>query len=55
MIKKVKEGYRVVSESTGRNLGTSPTKAGAVKRLQQVEFFKNKAAGKIPVRKMPGR
>jgi len=41
MIQKVKEGYRVVSES-GRNMGTYPTKEEAKKRLQQVEYFKHK-------------
>ena len=39
MIKKVKEGYKVVSEK-GKNLGTSKTKEGAKKRLAQVEYFK---------------
>lgn len=39
MIKKIHNGYRVVSKS-GKNLGESKTKAGAVKRLRQVEFFK---------------
>lgn len=42
MIKKVKEGYRVVSEKTGRNMGTYKTLAEAKKRLQEVEFFKHK-------------
>ncbi len=41
MIRKVKEGYRVVSES-GRNMGTYPTKEEAKKRLQQIEYFKHK-------------
>ena len=41
MIQKVKEGYRVVSES-GRNMGTYPTKEEAKKRLQQIEYFKHK-------------
>jgi len=41
MIKKTKSGYKVVSEKTGRNLGASKTKAGAVKRLRQVEYFKS--------------
>lgn len=41
MIIKVKEGYRVVSES-GRNMGTYPTREEAKKRLRQVEFFKHK-------------
>lgn len=41
MIKKVKEGYKVVSEKTGRNLGGPyKTKEEAKKRLRQVEFFK---------------
>jgi hypothetical protein len=39
MIKKVKEGYRVVAES-GRNMGTYATKEEAERRLRQVEFFK---------------
>ena len=39
MIKKVKEGYRVLTES-GRNMGTYPTKEEAKKRLQQIEYFK---------------
>lgn len=41
MIKKVKGGYRVVSEHGGKNLGTSKTYKGAVKRLGQVEYFKH--------------
>ena len=41
MIKKVKSGYRLVSKS-GKNLGTSPTKAGAEKRERQVQYFKHK-------------
>ncbi len=41
MIRKVKEGYRVVSES-GRNMGTYATKEEAQKRLKQIEFFKKK-------------
>lgn len=40
MIKKVKEGYRVVAES-GRNMGTYPTFEQAKKRLQQIEMFKH--------------
>lgn len=42
MIKKVKEGYKVVSEK-GKNLGGPyKTQAEAKKRLQQVEYFKRK-------------
>ena len=43
MIKKVKDGYKVVSEKTGKNLGGPyKSKKQAKKRLQQVEFFKRK-------------
>jgi hypothetical protein len=41
-IKKVKGGYRLVSKKTGRNLGTYPTRAGAVERERQVQYFKHK-------------
>jgi len=41
-IKKVKGGYKVVSEKTGRNLGGAKTLAGAKNRLRQVEYFKHK-------------
>lgn len=40
MIKKVSGGYKVLS-SKGKNLGGPyKTKAEALKRLRQVEFFK---------------
>jgi hypothetical protein len=42
MIKKVKEGYKVLSEKTGKNLGGPyKTMAEAKKRLRQVEYFKH--------------
>ena len=42
MIKKVKEGYKVLSEK-GKNLGGPyKTKGEAEKRLRQVEFFKHR-------------
>jgi len=42
MIRKVKDGYRVLSEK-GKNLGGPyKTKAAAEKRLRQVEFFKHR-------------
>jgi hypothetical protein len=42
VIRKVKEGYKVLSEK-GKNLGGPyKTKAEAQKRLRQVEFFKHK-------------
>jgi hypothetical protein len=40
-IKKVKEGYRLVSKK-GKNLGTYKSKDGAEKRERQVEYFKHK-------------
>jgi hypothetical protein len=41
IIRKIKSGYRLYSHK-GRNLGTYPTRAGAKKREQQVQFFKHK-------------
>lgn len=41
-IRKVKGGYRLVSKKTGKNLGTYPTRTGAEKREQQVQYFKHK-------------
>ena len=42
MIKKLKEGYKVLSEK-GKNLGGPyKTKEEAAKRLRQVEYFKHK-------------
>jgi len=42
MIKKVKDGYGVLSEK-GRNMGGPyKTREEAAKRLRQVEFFKHK-------------
>lgn len=41
MIRKVKDGYRVVAES-GRHMGTYKTEEEAKKRLRQIEFFKHK-------------
>ena len=44
MITKRKNGYYVLSEKTHKNLGGPyVTRAGALKRLRQVEFFKHKA------------
>lgn len=39
----VKRGnkFRVISEKSGKNLGEADTKAGAVNRLRQVEYFKH--------------
>jgi hypothetical protein len=42
MIRKIKDGYRVVAES-GRNMGTYKTLEEAETRLKQIEFFKHKA------------
>ena len=44
MIKKIRGGYKVVSEKTGKSLGGTPehplSKAAAYKRLGQIEWFK---------------
>lgn len=40
MIRKIKEGFRVVAES-GRNMGTYKTMEEAQKRLRQIEMFKH--------------
>jgi len=40
-IEKVAGGYEVESEHGNKNLGKSPTLAGAKKRLKQVEYFKH--------------
>jgi hypothetical protein len=39
-IVKVGNKYRLVSKSTGKNLGTYDSKEGAMKRERQVQFFK---------------
>ena len=41
MIRKIKGKYVVLSEETGRKFGTYNTKKEAVKRMQQIEFFKH--------------
>lgn len=40
-IRKVKGGYRLVSKK-GKNLGTYPTRKGAVQREKQVRYFKHR-------------
>ena len=42
MIKKIKNKYVVMSETSGRKFGTYKTLAEAKKRLGQVEFFKHR-------------
>jgi hypothetical protein len=45
MIVKRKDGYHVISEKTGKNLGRPyKTRAEAAKRLRQVEYFKHRKA-----------
>lgn len=46
MIRKVKGGYKLVSKTTGRNLGTAKTKAGILKREREVQMFKHMATNK---------
>lgn len=38
---KVGNKFRLVSKKSGKNLGTSDTKAGALKREREVEYFKH--------------
>lgn len=42
MIKKTGKKFEVVSEKTGKPLSKPTTKKKAVKRLQQIEYFKHK-------------
>jgi len=42
-IVRVGNEYRLVSKSSGKNLGTYPTKAGAEKREKEVQYFKHQA------------
>jgi len=47
VIKKTPSGYQVKSESGNKNLSKpNLTKAQAVKRLQQVEYFKHQKGGR---------
>ena len=46
MIKKIGSKYVVLSEKGDRKFGAYKTKKEAVKRLQQVEFFKHSKSGK---------
>ena len=40
-IVKTSSGYKLVSKSTGKNLGTATSKAGIIKRERQVQYFKH--------------
>jgi hypothetical protein len=44
MIKKSKKGYTVTSKTGDKKMGTYPSKKQAIKRMLQVEYFKNKKA-----------
>jgi hypothetical protein len=46
MVKKTKNGYKVVSEKSGRSFGEYRSLAEAKKRLRQVEYFKHRKAAK---------
>lgn len=39
MVKKVKGGYEVIGNNTGKNLGKFPSQAAAKKHEQQVRYF----------------
>ena len=40
-IVKTSGGYKLVSKTTGKNLGTAKTKSGIMKRERQVQYFKH--------------
>ena len=42
MIRKVAEGWRVLSKKHHRNMGTYKNKKDAIKRLKQIERFGKK-------------
>jgi hypothetical protein len=49
MIRKTKKGYVVYSEKTSRRLGGPyKTRAEALRRLRQVEYFKHKKGPHSP-------
>jgi hypothetical protein len=50
MIKKIKNKYVVLSETTGRRFGSYPTLEEAKKRLRQIEFFKYLRGKRVPQR-----
>jgi hypothetical protein len=43
MIEKTKSGKYILKSKSGKKLSKPTTKAKAVKRLKQVEYFKNKS------------
>ena len=47
MIRKRGRRWVVLSETTARSFGTYDTKAEALKRLRQVEFFKHAKRGGV--------
>ena len=46
MIKKSSKGYTVLSKEHKKPMGTYDTKKAAIKRMLQVEWFKNKGKSK---------
>lgn len=42
MIKKTKNGYEIISHTTGKCLGRYKTKKEAAERLRQIKYFGNK-------------
>lgn len=42
MIKKTDKGFKVLSKTHKKPMGTYPTKKQAIKRMLQVEYHKNK-------------
>lgn len=42
MIRKTKQGYKVVSHKTHRSFGVYPSRKKAIQRLRQIKFFGSK-------------
>lgn len=42
MIRKTKQGFKVVSHTTGRSFGTYPSRPKALARLRQIKYFGSK-------------
>ena len=45
-IKKVPGGFKLYSHTTGKPLTKTVTKAAAVKREQQIQYFKHQKGGR---------
>lgn len=51
---KTGDGYKLVSKSTGKNLGTSTSLAGIKKREREVQYFKHMKEDGVAMGGSPG-